>query len=434
MISELMNVLLQIAEALVCISFYENISHSSDKKSYRMPALAAGYLIMCAVNLIFYYNIMVNVICLLLFHFLFSFVLYKNKLQTSLFYSILVTCLIAVTELVVISLLAVFFDSDSKDFVDDPFQYLLVILLSKSLLFLLLKIIGELINKFSGNKKIDFVFFVYPISTLIILIDFVIIFYQFELSNKIKCVISFSSVLLIFTIIVACIFQQKSIQREAELIELKTINQEQELNNTYFELLEHQNDELQIFAHDTKKHYRNLYDLAESPEKLREYIHGIVNDIDEANQIGKTSNKLLDLILNKYDYICDKNNIEFEKNIHKSDIGFIEDNDLTSIFNNLLDNAIEAASKSRKKFVSLGLNKINNMFVIDITNSCDTPPIIRQNRLITTKENSRMHGYGFKSICRSVKKYNGDIEWQYDKENCCFAVSIIFAVKEKHAE
>ena len=66
--------------------------------------------------------------------------------------------------------------------------------------------------------------------------------------------------------------QQKQAQKEQELFELRAIQQEQETNNTYFELLEHQNDELQLFVHDTKKHYRALYDLSNKPEKLQKYI------------------------------------------------------------------------------------------------------------------------------------------------------------------
>lgn len=430
LISNLLNVMLQIIEALICFSFYENVSDVSNKKLPRSIIILVSYLIMGTVNLLFFYNIVVNAIIMLLFHFLFSFVLYKNKLKISLFYSILIPGLIAVTEFFIITILAVFFNTNSKDYVNDPFQYSLLIILSKSLLFLLLKIIGELINKFSESKKIDLIFFIYPISTLLILVDFIIIFYQFDLSSEIKFTISISCFLLMFTIIITCIFQQRSAKKEAELIELKALNQEQELNNTYFELLEHQNEELQIFVHDMKNHFRNIYSLSDNPEDVRKYATGIVNDIDDTNQIGKTSNKLLDFIISKYDFMCKKNNIGFEINIHISDFDFIEDRDLSSIFNNLFDNAVEAAKKSEKRYIIFGVNKINNMLAIDITNSCDTPPIIRKNKLVTTKDNKELHGYGFKSICRTVKKYNGDIEWEYNESNCSFTVSIIFAVKD----
>ena len=183
-----------------------------------------------------------------------------------------------------------------------------------------------------------------------------------------------------------------------------------------------------MFVHDTKNHYRTLYNLSDEPEKLKKYIEGMVNDLEKTNQIGKTSNKILDLILGKYDYICEKNSITFEKNIHKSDISFMADNDLTSILNNMLDNAIESAVKSNRKIITIGINKLGKMLVIDITNSSDTPPLVKNGKLVSTKKSVGLHGYGFKSICRTAKKYNGDVEWEYNQDTKEFTVSIIFPI------
>lgn len=155
------------------------------------------------------------------------------------------------------------------------------------------------------------------------------------------------------------------------------------------------------------------------------YIEGIVSDIDSANQIGKTNNNLLDLIIKKYNYICKKNSISFEKNIHSSEIDFISDSDLTAIFNNLLDNAVEAAKTSTRKYIVLNINNFGNITHIDLLNSCDEAPVAKNHRLITNKRDRITHGYGYKSVSRTVKKYNGDIEWQYDKEKKEFSVSII---------
>ena len=102
------------------------------------------------------------------------------------------------------------------------------------------------------------------------------------------------------------------------------------------------------------------------------------------------------------------------------------DNDLTSILNNMLDNAIESAVKSNRKFITIGINKLRNMLVIDVTNSSDTPPLVKNGKLVSTKKSVGLHGYGFKSICRTAKKYNGDVEWEYNQDTKEFTVSIIF--------
>jgi sensor histidine kinase regulating citrate/malate metabolism len=242
-----------------------------------------------------------------------------------------------------------------------------------------------------------------------------------------KILVSVSIIILTVSVIFTCFYQQFSSKRDKELVELKAIQQKQELDNTYFELLSHQNEELQVFVHDTKNHLNNICNLLGSSELVKDYISNIVDDIDSVNRIGKTTNKLLDLIIDKYNYICEKNGVTFLTNIHKANLDFISNNDFTSLFNNLLDNAVEAAKVSDKKRISLNINIIGNMLHIEVTNSCDKPPVSYNKILISTKDNKQFHGYGFKSITRTVKKYKGDIEWDYDDKQQEFLVSILLA-------
>lgn len=425
--SVFLNIILQLIEGLISFHFYETIKPNNSKK-WNAPLILCGYMVMCVINLIFNYNVVINTIILTLSQFLFALLIYRFKAVFSLLYSLLITSLVTITELSALEIVAIITNGNTRDFIENTYSYVIALVISKTLLFIALKILSFIISKFHYKEKVHITSLIYPFSLLLVLTDFGVVVFHSVLSNSIRLVLASSSLVLIVSVVFTCIIQQKQSQKDSELLELKAFQQEQEINTTYFELLEHQNDELQVFVHDTKKHYRTLYGLAENPVKLKEYIEGIVNDLEETNQIGKTSNKLLDLIISKYNYICDKEGIVFEKNIHQSNLSFINDNDLTSIFNNLFDNAIEAAKSSKKKTILFSLNKVRNMLVIDVTNSCDTPPIVKNHKLISTKKDSNLHGYGFKSICRSVKKYNGDIEWEYKSENKEFLVSIIFPV------
>lgn len=425
-----LNIILQLIEALISVSFYESIQ-KSEFKIKKPITVIAGYIVMCALNLIFNYNVVINIVVLLIFHFVFAKVLYKQSIRFSLFYSVLIACLVLLTEFIVLNTINFINGETMRDFINNTYTYILLIVFSKSLLFVLLKIVSEIIYKSQSNVRTNFTFLIFPLSLLLVLINFVIICSNFKIPNNILLILACSSLFLIVAVIITCILQQNQVKKEQELFELRAYQQEQETNNTYFELLEHQNNELQLFVHDTKNHYRTLYDLSDESEKIKKYIEGMVNDLERTNQIGKTSNKILDLILSKYNYICEKNHITFEKNIHNSDVSFIADNDLTSILNNMLDNAIESAVKSNRKFITIGINKLRNMLVIDVTNSSDTPPMVKNGRLISTKKSAGLHGYGFKSICRTAKKYNGDVEWEYNKETKEFTVSIIFSIENK---
>lgn len=424
--SELLNICLQAIEALIAFYFYESVSQSSKGKIKRISLILVSYLIMCGINLIFDYNVIVNNVALLLFHFLFAFLLYKQKITTSIFYSIVFACLVTVSEIGVIDLISALTGSDSRGFINDLAFYSLLIVLSKSLLLFALKIISSIINKFNASEELDIEFYIFPFVLLIVIVDFVIISYKNALSYQSHMVIAVSSIILIFVMIITCILQQQSSRRKAELLELRTIQQKQKIENTYFELLEHQNEELQIFVHDMQKHLDNISKLSSNSDKSKEYIENLSKDLSDSNKIGKTANKLLDLIIDKYKYISLKQNIQFETDIHSSNLSFISDNDLTSIFNNLLDNAVDAAEKSSERKIELSINGFGSMLTIDLTNSCDTAPKLKNDKLVSTKGTQGIHGYGFKSISKAVKKYSGDIEWDYNEDEKSFSISILF--------
>ncbi len=423
--TELLNACLQVIEALIAFYFYESVSGLSKSKIKRVSIIIISYIMMCGINLAFDYNIIANAISMLLFHFAFSYFIYHQKISNSIFYPILFTCLVGCSEISVIDLLALITGGEATQYISDPLLYSIHIVLSKLLLFITIKIAGDILNKLHSNEKFDIEFYIYPIVLLSIIIIFILISYQNDLTPISNMILSISSIALIFIVIITCIFQQQSAKRKVELMEYKSAQQKQEIENTYFELLEHQNEELQIFVHDMQKHLDNIYKLSSNSEQSRKYIENLSNDLSNSNKIGKTSNKLLDLIIDKYKYISLKQNIKFETDIHSSDLSFIADNDLTAIFNNMLDNSVEAAEKSNERKINLSINSFGSLMTIDLTNSCDTAPILNQDKLVSTKKDQGLHGYGFKSISKAVKKYDGDIEWYYNKDEKAFNISIL---------
>lgn len=423
-----MNLILQAIEALICFNFYESINNT-DRKLINAVTIQIGYLIMAGINILFNYNVIINTAVLLIFQLLFARILYKMKAVFSLLYSLLFTVGVTITEISVINVLAVMFDTHSKAFISNPYSYIVLIVASKSLLFVLLRVVVAVVRKTDYKEAIKWHLLIYPASLLLVLTVFVIISYEVNLDDSFKILIAVSSLVLIVSVVFTSIYQQKTSEKEAELIELRTIQSERQINNTYYELLAHQNDQLQMFVHDTKKHYHNLYSMAGDNKEIKNYINSIVDDIDNTNNIGKTSNKLLDLIINKYIFVCRKNELTFERQINYSNFDFIDRNDLTALFNNLLDNAVESATKSTQRKVKFEIGKINSMIVVDLSNSCDKEPNVDKNRLVSSKADKSVHGYGFKSITCSVKKYGGDIEFSYDPNEKMFNISIIFMTK-----
>ena len=62
-------------------------------------------------------------------------------------------------------------------------------------------------------------------------------------------------------------------------------------------------------------------------------------------------------------------------------------------------------------------------FFIEIENSCDIPPDIKDGRLITAKKDKNKHGLGIISAEKTVRKYNGELNFQYEADQRRFRIS-----------
>lgn len=60
MISRMLNICLQLIEALVVFYFYEGIRKNRNENTLRLLLIISSYVIMCVSNLIFNYNTFLN--------------------------------------------------------------------------------------------------------------------------------------------------------------------------------------------------------------------------------------------------------------------------------------------------------------------------------------------------------------------------------------
>ena len=115
----------------------------------------------------------------------------------------------------------------------------------------------------------------------------------------------------------------------------------------------------------------------------------------------------------------------------------MEDSDLTSLFCNLLDNAFEAAYLVPDGFLEISTAKNERMPFIIITvinssrkNSFQTP----DGALTTDKSDRRRHGFGLKSVRKTVKKYHGDMQMYYSDDTFTFHTIITLKDRRKSGQ
>ncbi|MGL5713418.1 MAG: ATP-binding protein, partial [Paraclostridium sp.] len=126
-----------------------------------------------------------------------------------------------------------------------------------------------------------------------------------------------------------------------------------------------------------------------------------------------TGNMIVDSILKNKKLICEENNILLDVDVDFSKSNNIEMIDVCIIFSNIIDNAIEACIKINSdkiaKKIILKSKYIDKFCVIVIENNKTNKVRVKNNKFITSKNNSFLHGIGLKNIKKTVKKYSGEM-------------------------
>ena len=420
--TDILNVVLQLIEGAIAFEFLESINPSR-KKLKNFFIITVSYMIMCGINLGFDYNFFINLTTIITFHLIFNKALYKNKNGLSIVNTGLFAVFVCAGEYIAFLLISLFTDEEVYSFLDNPLIYLIMIVFSKSVLFVGLKMVSMIFNKITMKQNISVITFIFPLSLLVVMSAIVASSRYVSYSNFTKIMFSGASLFMITAVIVTCILQQREIEKEQELTELRAIKQNQETDNKYFEILEHQNKNLMMYAHDTKNHLIAIRSLTDD-EKIISYIEKLTDGINKYSKLASSGNHSLDVIVNKYITECEIKNVKFTYDIKKSNLLNIEIYDMVAILGNLLDNALEAAETSKEKFIHLQTDRKNGYDIVTIKNSCDNKPQTDGDKLKTTKTNKRFHGLGIKSIKTALKKYNGDYNWEYDENGKIFSATV----------
>lgn len=208
-------------------------------------------------------------------------------------------------------------------------------------------------------------------------------------------------------------------QVKSELARLQT-------EQSYYQILDQQNQQLMIYAHDAKKHLAAIQALNEDPQ-ISSYVAKLTEQLADYTRNCHSGNKLLDVMIHKYTVDCDMRGIQFDYDVRVCNLAQLNDIDLVAILGNLMDNAVTAAEQSEGKVINLSTVHRNSYSVIVVSNSCDIPPKQSGNRLLSTKSDSSLHGFGLKSVEKTIRKYQGDFEWEYDADKKLFTVTVMVA-------
>ena len=348
---------------------------------------------------------------------------YNVKLRNAVFYSLMLDTLSCIGEYICLYLIGIRYGTS---WVIDlqPFQFLIVSLCSK-----IIYLIGVLFLKHFITKKIIYdedtpiVLTVIPILSMICLMSFMSI----EISRLLFLLICIVFLIINFiTFYINAGLNKKN--RELKLLQDEYNKNKAELSE--YQLLSEKYENTKIMRHDFHKQLDVLKSLiATDNVQAKEYMQQIQFSQRELDYTQYSDNKILNILFAQKVKECHSRGIEIHIHSKSPTLSFITDIDTVAIFSNMLDNAIEATEGAEKKEIYVDLYTVNNSYsAVKIENYTDKEPMALNGVPKTQKKNKDVHGMGIKSINNTLKKYDSELTWNYDRDKKFFRAVVLIHI------
>lgn len=222
-------------------------------------------------------------------------------------------------------------------------------------------------------------------------------------------------------------------QMSRRYMDLRLQQQKEQADRSYYKTLQEQYDNQRIMIHDIRHHLGLIKELAKAQNEkvVVDYVTEMEHLPVLQRQIQYCKEPILNALLIRYHDLCRQKKISFSVDVRKCSTEEMNHIDITSLFGNLMENALEAAQESEDPFleISLDVREVQKAWVLTIVNSCKELLETSGFGFISRKQKRGQHGIGLLSVKRIIKIYQGHIRQYYDVESRSFHTVVMIPVK-----
>ena len=422
-------ILTYIAEALIAWLYFDYIYERRRKAYLAILTYLAGYGVLFGLQ--FIGSVIVNIGAFFAVTALLSLFSHRCKVRTAIFHSAFLTFVMAGSEILCDLIISSFGHEFTEYQTND--SVMIALMASSKIMYLLLSLIGSRI--FSPHKrhreepKMMILFCSLPLISSILSFVIIQIGAKIELNTSSGLMI----VLIVFSLLIVnllfLVLYNTMQHTNEEYLSLQLSTQREEADTAYYQALQKQADNQRVLIHDIRNHFIVIEGLLESgniPE-LKIYLTSLQKDPAFTQKARKCSDPILNMILIRFTEECEDKGVEFQCDVRENTVSFMDAPSITTLYGNLLSNALEAAAQSQDRFIELSVLPSQDSVILSIINSCDESPRKDENGIMrTTKSDPQLHGFGLKAIHRIIRRYHGDSLMRYDLEQKRFSFVIRF--------
>ena len=246
-----------------------------------------------------------------------------------------------------------------------------------------------------------------------------------NLSKIPHILIFFSMIIFILIFLIVFLYSKNTMfLREQEQKDKMQIAQLQQQFAYYQEKLKDE-EKVRSVYHDMKNHLIVLQRQINSPETA-EMVEKLQSQVAMYEDYEHTGNDILDIILKEKSETAREKHIALSVTADLNGVDFIEPLDVSTIFGNGLDNAIEASEKlpEEQRAILVKAGRVQNFFSVLIENSCLQNREYTKQR--TTKSDDFLHGFGISNMRKAAEKYDGQLTIKCENEK--FTLKILIPI------
>lgn len=214
----------------------------------------------------------------------------------------------------------------------------------------------------------------------------------------------------------------QNLDMEKMLLDLKKKYSEQQDMSAEIKKIQVQS---RLLKHDMKNHSLVILSYLQEgkTEAAKEYTSKILDNLNKMYTYINVGNSLMNYILNNKLSKAKDMGIKVKAEIENLAFEYMDSVDFSSLLNNLLDNAIEAAVRSEEKSMEVIISSQKGFDSIVVKNSIDSSVLTGNPKFKSTKDGEG-HGFGMVQIKKIAEKYNGMTDI-YEERNC-FVINVVY--------